>query len=532
MDSLDRVTIASRVFCLSAVLGLSAIAGASAAITSTLIVAMLAAASAYVCVLTPRAALWTVAGETLLVVLVLGLGLPDSLILLPYLVVLGLIAGLAGGLVGVSAVMSVQSVAVVVLSFTSVELGSIRATTEVFGPWMLTGLGAGLLGAWLRQTGLSPRTTTADASYESARRLLTQLRTVARRLSAGLDPLSMSAQLLSVVHEHLDDTQSAVFVRTDGGVLVPLCHRGYGAKESLSATDPAVEECWTRMAPTQTITASGRADRRHWTVLPLRVGSRMIGVVVSASDSPPQTSTLTALMRELDEHSMRIDTAMAFEEVRAIATADERRRLAREIHDGIAQEIASLGYVVDELAETTSHPEQARRLRDLRGDLTRLVSELRLSIFDLRSETNPTSGLGAALSDYVRQVGSRSDMTVHLTLDESPTRLTSGVEAELFRIAQEAITNARKHSRGKNLWVDCRVRPPFARVKITDDGRGIRPGGDDSFGLRIMHERATRIDACLTVESQPVHDSAQGTAITVTLGAETGAEIVREERSR
>ena len=118
----------------------------------------------------------------------------------------------------------------------------------------------------------------------------------------------------------------------------------------------------------------------------------------------------------------------------------ERHRLAREIHDGVAQEIASLGYVVDDLTASATSDAQRRKLHSLRGELTRVVSELRLSIFDLRSEFS--AGLGTALSDYVREVGARSGITVHMTL-ASPTRLPGEVETELFRIAQEAITNAR-----------------------------------------------------------------------------------------
>ena len=175
-------------------------------------------------------------------------------------------------------------------------------------------------------------------------------------------------------------------------------------------------------------------------------------------------------MREVDAHSLRLDTALVFDEIRTMATADERQRLAREIHDGIAQEVASLGYVVDHLASTTRDPDVAQGLRDLRGELTRVVADLRLSIFDLRSDVSATNGLGAALSDYVRQVGAKSDLTVHLTLNEAPTRLSPAVEAELLRIAQEAITNARKHASAHNLWVDCWTDPPRASLTVRDDG--------------------------------------------------------------
>ena len=146
-----------------------------------------------------------------------------------------------------------------------------------------------------------------------------------------------------------------------------------------------------------------------------------------------------------------------------------------------------------------------------------MVSDLRLSIFDLRSEVDATAGLGAALSDYVRRVGSRSDMTVHLTLDEAPDRLRGDVESEVLRIAQEAITNARKHSGAENLWVNCQVHPPFVRLEVRDDGDGLGVGRDDSYGIHIMRERAERISAHLQMDGD-VDRSGSGTRVTLTLG--------------
>ena len=81
-------------------------------------------------------------------------------------------------------------------------------------------------------------------------------------------------------------------------------------------------------------------------------------------------------------------------------------------------------------------------------------------------------GLGTALSDYVRQVGASSGLTVHLVLDESPMRLPIDAETELLRIAQEAVTNARKHANAANLWVTCRIEPPSAYLAVEDDGGG------------------------------------------------------------
>ena len=90
-------------------------------------------------------------------------------------------------------------------------------------------------------------------------------------------------------------------------------------------------------------------------------------------------------------HSLRLDTALVFDEIRTMATADERQRLAREIHDGIAQEVASLGYVVDHMASTDAGPRRSRKASASCAASCRwVVADLRLSIFDLRSDVSAT----------------------------------------------------------------------------------------------------------------------------------------------
>jgi signal transduction histidine kinase len=104
---------------------------------------------------------------------------------------------------------------------------------------------------------------------------------------------------------------------------------------------------------------------------------------------------------------------------------------------------------------------------------------------------------------------------VNLSLDVSTARLPSAVEAELLRIAQEAITNARKHAGASSLWVTCVIDPPFVQIEVSDDGHGIseqRPEG--RYGLAIMAERAERIRGRLEISPR----SPNGTTVAVVLG--------------
>lgn len=546
MTSSDRLGIAARAFFLATVLGLGLAFGGAEALQATLLVAAVAFGAVTVSRFSLLDQRWILLGEGFLAALAISVTLPDGAAVLPYLVVPVVLAGVTGSAVDVLLVAGFEVVATALVLALGGGAEPTRAGLEEAAPWVVTSLGAGLVAAWfvqLRGNG----TRVDEVSYEAARRLLSQLRTVARRLSSGLDPVSLADQALSAVNARLDDARAAIFVRTEGGVLAPLGYHGYDAKQTILPSGYLVERCWSEMRPAHGPQPHGRAETRWRTVLPLRAGTRMIGIVIADAPEPPQESDLEALLRELDEQALRLDTALVFDEVRSLATLEERQRVAREIHDGVAQEVASLGYALDELVANATTDAQRAQLQDVRSEVSRVVSELRLSIFDLRSEISPAAGLGSALSDYVRSVGSRSGLTVHLTLDESPTRLRTEIETELLRIAQEAVTNARKHSNADNLWVDCRIRPPFARITIQDDGRGLhgtgpdgrrfddtRPEGErsattgtsgtgtgprtDSYGLNIMRERAARINATLDIGAAVLVPGRRGTRVTVTVG--------------
>ncbi len=526
MTQSDRLGLAARAFFLATVLGLALAFREPAALQGTVLVIGIGAVAMIVAHFSVINQRWILLVEGFFAALAISVTLPGSEMVLPYLVVPVLLAGIGGAVRDVELVAGFEVVGLAIVLALGGGAESTAAGLELAAPWAVASLGAGFVGAWFGQLRGAP-SRVDGASYESARRLLSQLRTVARRLSSGLDPVSLAEQALTAVHEQLGDARSALFVRTEGGVLSPLGYHGYDAKQTLLPSGHLVERCWSEMRPAHGPQPHGRAETRWRTVLPLRSGTRMIGVVIADAPEAPQPGALDSLLRELDEQALRLDTALVFDEVRSLATLEERQRVAREIHDGVAQEVASLGYALDELVATATDDKRRQQLTDVRSEVSRVVSELRLSIFDLRSEISPAAGLGSALSNYIRTVGSRSGLTVHLTLDESPTRLRTEVETELLRIAQEAVTNARKHSGAENLWVDCRIRPPFARITVQDDGTGLADvltgPRADSYGLHIMRERAERINATLDIGSRDKNPSGRGTRVTVTVGDESSS---------
>jgi signal transduction histidine kinase len=455
--------------------------------------------------------------EALLVAGVIGFTTPLPEPLLPYLVVPPLAAGLLSGVIASTATTVISLLVLVVARGRSGDLSDPKQVTLI-AEWIGLGLATGLVGAWARS--VATRETQANSTYVAAHRLLTRLRDVARALPTGLDEVALAQQVLTSMREDLGFDRGALYGRAEGGVLMPLAYAGADHVEWVPSAEEGIwGKVWRSGQVVQQTGTFSDPQHGHSAVLALRLGDRRVGLIGVERDGGPWSARHLARAQSLaDDAALRIDTGQLFSEVRALATVEERRRLAREIHDGIAQEVASLGYVVDDLSAHTTDLQTRAELGVLRTELSRIVSELRLSIFDLRTDVQPASGLGAALTSYVRSVGTGSGLTVHLVLDESAYRLPIEAETELLRVAQEAITNARKHARARNLWVTCRVDPPRAFLRVADDGKGLGSARPDSFGLEIMRERTARLGAAFTVRNRV----GGGTVVEVTVGAPAG----------
>ncbi|SCG59594.1 GAF domain-containing protein [Micromonospora zamorensis] len=470
------------------------------------------------------------------------------------------IGGTVGGL-GASAVLPYLAVPVTVtalrrrfsegtalLAVTAATLLVSGALTQVDGGPQLGQLGylavcaqwlilaaLGLYAAGTLHRVMAVRNEGKPQPYAEATRLLTQLRTVARQLpGATLDPGGISEHLLEELRTVAQADRGAVLSASGGGRLVVLAQAGVDRVdwETTLDADSAIADAW---ASQQATTAARSQSRSHRggdvsaLIVPLVAGVRTVGLVVLEADAahaypPPVVSRVTALTRPA---ALRLEAALLFDEVRSLATNEERQRLAREIHDGVAQELVMVGYGIDNALATVfdDADETAEALRTLRAEVTRVIQELRLSLFELRSEVDRQGGLAAAIAEYARTVGASGGLRVHLSLDESTARLPAATEAELLRIAQEAVTNARKHAGASNLWVTCEVDPPYAQIEVSDDGQGMadqRPDG--RYGLAIMAERAERIRGRL--EIRPRQPS--GTTVAVVLGTSARRDKVRD----
>ncbi|MGX4689727.1 sensor histidine kinase [Streptomyces sp. JNUCC 63] len=222
--------------------------------------------------------------------------------------------------------------------------------------------------------------------------------------------------------------------------------------------------------------------------------------------------TNTALQQALDENAAL--HAQLLVQAREAGIADERRRLAAEIHDTLAQGltgiIAQLQVVANAPDDAVAHEHVDRAI-----DLARhSLGEARRSVHNLSPVALDGNGLPEALkktvADWGERTGSRADFTVTGTAEQ----LHEEVAATLLRITQEALSNADRHARASRVGVTLSFMGDEVSLDIRDDGRGFDPlalpertraGG---FGLDGMRARAERIAGFLTVESEPGHGTA------------------------
>ena len=191
---------------------------------------------------------------------------------------------------------------------------------------------------------------------------------------------------------------------------------------------------------------------------------------------------------------------------RAIDSSEaERRRIARDLHDGVVQELAGTAFALSGAAREPSISSE------LRSDLLRASEALRRTLRQLRSllvEIHPpglnASGLGAALEDLTAQAASSG---------VAPEVSVSGMEgtpdhvvALVWRVAQEAIRNAVRHAGASKVLVDVHGEGRQVSLKVTDDGAGFDPGTagrEDSYGLRGLQSLVQDGGCRLQVESAP-----------------------------
>jgi len=204
--------------------------------------------------------------------------------------------------------------------------------------------------------------------------------------------------------------------------------------------------------------------------------------------------------------AIAIENARLFERSRELSIVEERTRLARELHDSVNQTLFSISLVADAAATLVERdPAQAKaKVEGLRDMARAAMQEMRSLIFELRPAEIDADGLAPTLRKHIDVLRRVYHMQIELS-ENDWVRPAPAVEREVYRIAQEALNNALKHSQAARIDVELGTRDGRLKLVIADDGTGFDPADaqirSTKLGITSMEERAEAIGGDLRIES-------------------------------
>lgn len=247
------------------------------------------------------------------------------------------------------------------------------------------------------------------------------------------------------------------------------------------------------------------------------IGSLCVGRCEGGEFSSTEAELLNGLAAQA---GVAIENANLYREVRHLAAVEERERIAREMHDGLAQALGIIHFRLDQLQESwgagtaTGISPELEAIKKVAEDA---YDEVRQSIFGLRTQVSRGRKLLPVLTEYLHEFSLQTDIQVRLVVDdESVVQFPPPVEVQLIRIIQEALTNIRRHSLATRAVVNFHRNGDSARVAVRDNGRGFpsngaATNGRNHFGLQTMRERAQSIGGTIEI----VSSAETGTVVTV-----------------
>ncbi|MGA8184788.1 MAG: ATP-binding protein [Terriglobia bacterium] len=192
------------------------------------------------------------------------------------------------------------------------------------------------------------------------------------------------------------------------------------------------------------------------------------------------------------------------------AQEEERRRIARELHDETSQVISTLALSLDTAISTLPEDASRDRLLEARALALRTLDGIHRLSFDLRPSVLDDLGLFHAIEWYAERDLKRRGIAVRCEGDEEDVRMAPEIETALFRAVQEAITNIVKHSRAETVLIQCATTPQAVTIEIEDDGRGFDPAGISEtaatgrgLGLAGIRERMEILGGTAIIDSAP-----------------------------
>lgn len=189
------------------------------------------------------------------------------------------------------------------------------------------------------------------------------------------------------------------------------------------------------------------------------------------------------------------------------ATEEERKRIARELHDGIAQSLAALRIRLRVARSMQDDGARKELLEQISAEMGEAMEELRRIARGLRPPALDMLGLGPAIESHARNIADATGMALDLRLDDIGHRLTSDAELALYRVVQEALSNVARHSGADTFRVRLAAADNHVFASVEDNGRGFDVGEAMSdrggLGLFGMQERASYVGGSVEIESEP-----------------------------
>ena len=257
-----------------------------------------------------------------------------------------------------------------------------------------------------------------------------------------------------------------------------------------------------------------------WLGLPLLIQDQIIGFLILAHSRPHFYSAQDRDLAQAfaNQVALALNNAQLYQQAQQAAVIEERNRLARELHDSVAQMLYSMNLYskASRLALSAGKIDIVEEnLAKLAGLTRDAMSDMRQLLFELRPMVLEQVGLVNSLEDHLEAVGARVGIMTEFQV-EGEIELNSTIETELYRIAQEALTNVIKHARATHVRIELKNEDGLYSLTVQDDGIGFDPvfavqGG--GLGLRNIRDRARAIGGKFLLETSP----GQGTVVKVQL---------------
>jgi len=263
-------------------------------------------------------------------------------------------------------------------------------------------------------------------------------------------------------------------------------------------------------------TMADMAESAAWAIgAPMMLGSRIEGAVVLARSErsgvfPPRSLEILSTLSS--SAALIIRNAELYARSEEAVIAEERTRFAREIHDGLLQDLGFMALKIGaalKLMQRGKRADASKELREVSRQLSRDGREVRRMVFALRPFDIESLGFIPALEKYIKEFAQVQDLEIKTNFHGETQRLSPKLEIALFRLIQEALNNIRKHARAEHVWIDLEFTSTTVALGVRDDGRGfvLEPAlkmahERGSFGLVQMRERVERAGGKFQIESE------------------------------